>query len=91
MFTSVPSFGLSDRNPTFLVRKQNVNLRRKKNGKHEWISFHSLKKVDTNALIADLNKILGVYLMSTVLTQMKCGAPATTTLYSLLYSLYTFK
>ena len=57
MFTSVPSFGLSDHNPTILVRKQNANLRRKKNGKHEWIFFRSLKKVDTNALIADLNKI----------------------------------
>lgn len=57
MFTSVPSFGLSDHNPTILVRKQNVNLRRKKNGKHEWIFFRSLKKVDTDALTADLNKI----------------------------------
>ena len=57
MFTSVPSFGLSDHNPTILVRKQNANLSRKKNGKHEWIFFRPLKKVDTNALIADLNKI----------------------------------
>ena len=29
----------------------------RKRGKHVWISFHSLKKVDTNALIADLNRI----------------------------------
>ena len=57
MFTSVPSFGLSDHNPTILACKQNLNLRRKNNGKHKWISFRSLKKVDTNALIADLNKI----------------------------------
>ena len=32
-------------------------MHNQKNGKHEWISFRSLKKVDTNALIADLNKI----------------------------------
>ena len=30
MFTSVPSFGLSDHNPTILACKQNLNLRRKK-------------------------------------------------------------
>ena len=29
----------------------------RKRGKHVWISFHSLKKVDTNTLIADLNRI----------------------------------
>ena len=28
----------------------------RKSGKHVWISFRSLKKVDTNALIADLNR-----------------------------------
>ena len=28
----------------------------RKRGKHVWISFRSLKKVDTNALIADLNR-----------------------------------
>ena len=37
--------------------KQNANLRFRKGGQHVWISFCSLKKVDTNALIADLNRI----------------------------------
>ena len=55
--TSVPSFGLSDHNPTVVVRKQNANLRCRTGGKQAWISFRSLKKVDTNALIADLNRI----------------------------------
>ena len=27
----IPSFGLSDHNPTILIRKQNANLRSKKN------------------------------------------------------------
>jgi len=32
--TSVPSFGVSDHNPTVLVRKQNANSRCRKGGKH---------------------------------------------------------
>ena len=55
--TSVPSFGLSDHNPTVVVRKQNANLRCRTGAKHAWISFRSLKQVDTNALTADLNRI----------------------------------
>lgn len=56
LFTSVPSFGLSDHNPTILVRKQNAHLRCRKGG-HAWISFRSFKRVDTNTLIADLKTI----------------------------------
>ena len=57
LFTSVPGFGLSDHNPTVLVRKLNANLRCRKGGNYAWISFRSLKRVDTNALIANLKRI----------------------------------
>ena len=42
---------------SLILRKQNANSKCRKGGKHVGISFRSLKKVDTIALIADLNRI----------------------------------
>ena len=48
----VPSFGLSDNNPTVLVRKNAEKV-----SNTSVFLFAPWKKVDTNALIADLNRI----------------------------------
>ena len=53
---SSPVFGLSDHNPTILVRKQNANLKVAKQC-HYTIIFRPLKNVDVCNLINDLNEL----------------------------------
>ena len=51
-----PSFGLSDHNPTILVRKQNANLKSTKKS-HFTVTYRPLKKVNADSLIKDLNEV----------------------------------
>ena len=52
----IPSFGLSDHNPTILIRKQNANLRSKKNN-HITINYRCLKKIDEKILQNDFEAV----------------------------------
>ena len=51
-----PSFGLSDHNPTILVRKQNANLKSTKKA-HFTVTYPPLKKLNADSLIKDLNEV----------------------------------
>ena len=51
-----PSFGLSDHNPTILVRKQNANLKSTKKA-HFTVTYRPLKKLNADSLIKDLNEV----------------------------------
>ena len=51
-----PSFGLSDHNPTILVRKQNASLKSTKKA-HFTVTYRPLKKVNADSLIKDLNEV----------------------------------
>ena len=51
-----PAFGLSDHNPTILVRKQNANLKSTKKA-HFTVTYRPLKKLNVNSLIKDLNEV----------------------------------
>ena len=51
-----PAFGLSDHNPTILVRKQNANLKSTKKA-HFTVPYRPLKKLNVNSLIKDLNEV----------------------------------
>ena len=51
-----PAFGLSDHNPTILVRKQNVNLKSTEKA-HFTVTYRSLKKLNVNSLIKGLNEV----------------------------------
>ena len=51
-----PSFGLSNHNPTILVRKQNANLKSTKKA-HFTVTYCPLKKVNADSLIKDLNEV----------------------------------
>ena len=50
------SFGLSDHNRTILIRKQNANLRSKKNN-HITINYRCLKKIDEKILQNDFEAV----------------------------------
>ena len=51
-----PVFGLSDHNPTILVRKQNANLKSTKKA-HFTVTYRPLKKLNVNSRIKDLNEV----------------------------------
>ena len=51
-----PAFGLSDHNPTILVRKQNANLKSTKKA-HFTVTYRPLKKLNVNSLIKNLNEV----------------------------------
>lgn len=51
-----PAFGLSDHNPTILVRKQNANLKSTKNA-HFTVTYRPLKTLNVNSLIKYVNEV----------------------------------
>ena len=48
-----PAFGLSDHNPTILVRKQNANLKSTKKA-HFTVTYRPLNNLNVSSLIKDL-------------------------------------
>ena len=51
-----PAFGLSDHNPTILVRKQNANLKSTKKA-HFTVTYRPLNNLNVSSLIKDLNEV----------------------------------